>query len=333
MMSRFTDAACLEVAMNPKPVVLCPIDFSEACCGALRYAAAVAEHFQSELLIATVNDPLLADADAMTAEEGHLAHETLREMERFYRDTFADRPVPIPHPRFESLVGNPALEILSLSVRSHADLIVMSSRGDSGVRKMFFGSTAERVLRETTVPVLVTPPDGIGPAHLGEIPQLVHRMLVPLDLSAASDRQARVAKAIAEALAVPILLLHVVEPFRSNRPGLRAMPRIAGERRSRAEEMLASLVERLSPWRRVESLVALGEPSEEIAKIAHDRGAGLIVMGLHSTPVRGGPRMGSVTYRVLCLARVPVFALPPLATAGDTAERREVGTAVGRTVA
>ena len=43
--------------MNPKPVVLCPIDFSEACCGALRYGAAIAEHFHSELVIATVNDP------------------------------------------------------------------------------------------------------------------------------------------------------------------------------------------------------------------------------------------------------------------------------------
>lgn len=193
--------------MNAKPVVLCPIDFSEACCGALRYGATIAEHFQSELVIATVNDPLLADADAMTAGEGHLAHETLRQMERFYRNTFADRPVPIPHPRFESLVGNPALEILSLSVRTHADLIVMSSHGDSGVRKMFFGSTAERVLRETTVPVLVTPPDGIGPANLEDTTKLVHRMLVPVDLSPASDRQIQVAKAIAEALAVPILLL------------------------------------------------------------------------------------------------------------------------------
>lgn len=315
--------------MNPKPVVLCPIDFSEACCGALRYAAAIAEHFQSELVIATVNDALLADADAMTAGEAHLARETVRQMERFYRDTYADRPVPIPHPRFEALVGNPALEILALSVRGHADLIVMSSRGDSGVRKMFFGSTAERVLRETTVPVLVTPPDGVGPADLGAIPKLVHRMLVPVDLSAATDRQARVAKAIAEALAVPILLLHVVEPVRARRPGLRALPPIAGERRSRAEETLASLVERLSPWRRVETLVALGEPSEEIAKIAHDRGAGLIVMGLHSTPVRGGPRMGSVTYRVLCLARVPVFALPPVATAGDAAAERRAGADAG----
>ena len=281
-----------------------------------------------------MNDPLLSDAAAMTAGEGHLAHETKRELERFYRDTFADRPLPVPHPRFEAVVGNPPLEILALAGRTHADLIVMSSRGDSAARKMFFGSTAERVLRETTVPVLVTPPDGIGPARLGDIPKLVHRILVPLDLSPASDGQARVAKAIAGALGVPILLLHVVEPLRSNRPGLRTMPSISGERRSRAEEILASVVEGQSPWR-VESLVAFGEPSEEIAKIAHDRDTGLIVMGLHASTIHGGPRMGSVTYRVLCLARVPVFALPPLATAGDAVvcERREVGTGVERTIA
>jgi nucleotide-binding universal stress UspA family protein len=321
--------------MNPKPVVLCPIDFSEACCGALRYAAAIAEHFQSELIIATVDDPLLADAAAMTAGKGQFAQDTQRELERFYRHTFADRPLPVAHPRFESLTGSPALEILALTVHRHADLIVMSSRGASGVRKMFFGSTAERVLRETTVPVLITPPDGIGPAHLGDIPRLVHRVLVPLDLSAASEGQARVAKAIGGALGIPILLLHVVEPIRSMRPGLRGLPPISGERRSRAEEVLASLVDRLSPWPRVESLVAFGEPSEEIAKVAHDRDAGLIVMGLHASPIRGGPRMGSVTYRVLCLAHVPVFALPPLATAADApiADRREIGSDMAHTVA
>jgi len=33
-------------------------------------------------------------------------------------------------------------------------------------------------------------------------------------------------------------------------------------------------------------------------------------MGLHSSPVLG-PRMGSVTYRVLCLAHRLVLALPP----------------------
>src|SRR5687767_15646405 len=75
--------------------------------------------------------PLLADADAMAAGEPHLARETVRQMERFYRDTFADRPVPIPHPRFEALVGNPALVILALSVRVHADLDRKSTRLNS----------------------------------------------------------------------------------------------------------------------------------------------------------------------------------------------------------
>jgi hypothetical protein len=36
----------------------------------------------------------------------------------------------------------------------------------------------------------------------------------------------------------------------------------------------------------------------------------LIVMGLHSSPLLG-PRMGSVTYRVLCLAHRLVLAVPP----------------------
>jgi nucleotide-binding universal stress UspA family protein len=65
------------------------------------------------------------------------------------------------------------------------------------------------------------------------------------------------------------------------------------------------------PSLKPEALVAYGEPAEEIAKIANDRDAGLIVMGLHSSPVTG-PRMGSVTYRVLCLAPRLVLAVPPV---------------------
>src|SRR5207247_1358584 len=65
--------------------------------------------------------------------------------------------------------------------------------------------------------------------------------------------------------------------------------------------------------RKPEMLIAYGEPAEEVAKVATDRNAGLIVMGLHSSPLLG-PRMGSVTYRVLCLAHRLVLALPPGST-------------------
>jgi nucleotide-binding universal stress UspA family protein len=320
--------------MRQKPLVLCPVDFSESCCGALRYAAAIAEHFQSELVIVAVDDPLLTDAVNMGAGDGHLAQETARELGRFYHGTFVDRPVPIAHPRFEVVVGTPAVEILALAQRSRADIIVMSSRGASGVRKMFFGSTTERVLRETPVPVLVTPADGRGPGRLADIRTTVRRVLAPVDLSEASARQVRVAHGIAEALDVPVLLLHVVEPIRANRTGHRLVPGIDSERRDRAERGLEALAGATRGSSRIESLVVFGDPPEEIAKVTQDRDAGLIVMGLHASPLKG-QRMGSVTYRVLCLAHTPVLALPPVKKANGPllADRRGVGIGAGQPVA
>jgi hypothetical protein len=60
--------------------------------------------------------------------------------------------------------------------------------------------------------------------------------------------------------------------------------------------------------------VLTGEPSEEIVKLADARNRHRIVMGLHSSGLLG-PRMGSVTYRVLCLTRALVLALPPVGAA------------------
>jgi nucleotide-binding universal stress UspA family protein len=64
--------------------------------------------------------------------------------------------------------------------------------------------------------------------------------------------------------------------------------------------------------------VLTGEPSEEIVKLAETRRANLIVMGLHSAGLLG-PRMGSVTYRVLSLTRALVLAIPPAAVRSATA--------------
>jgi nucleotide-binding universal stress UspA family protein len=74
-------------------------------------------------------------------------------------------------------------------------------------------------------------------------------------------------------------------------------------------------------------VVLTGEPSEEIVELADVRDAHLIVMGLHSSGLVG-PRMGSVTYRVLCLTHAMVLALPPLpmvVEAEAAYERQAVG--------
>jgi universal stress protein E len=290
--------------------VLCPVDFSENSRGALRYGAAIASHLGARLTLLAVNDPLLAESAQLVAAPGHLVEETVREVDTFCRQTLDDSLRAVGDVRLEVAAGKPAAEILRISKERGCDLIVMGSHGATGFRKLFFGSTTERVLRETTVPVLVTPAEDAGPRRLDDARTLVRRVLAPVDLTAATAHQVAIAQRVAEHLRLPLLLLNVIEPVRSMVAAQPRLPKIEAERRDRAERDLGAVTATLPPVVKPEALIVYGEPAEEIAKVAAERDAGLIVMGLHSSPLMG-PRMGSVTYRVLCLAHRLVLAIPP----------------------
>lgn len=292
------------------PSVLCPVDFSENSRGALRYAAAIASHLGARLTLLAVNDPLLVEATQLAAGPDHLVEDTIRHVETFCRQTLGGNLQTLGDVRLEVAAGKPAAEILRMSRERGADLVVMGSHGSTGFRKLFFGSTTERVLRETTVPVLVTPAGDAGPARAEDARAAVRRILAPVDLTAATAHQVAVAQKIAEHLRLPVLLLHVIEPVRSMVAAHPRLPKIDAERRDRAERDLEVFAAAVPPVAKPEALVAYGEPAEEIAKVATERDAGLILMGLHSSPLLS-PRMGSVTYRVLCLAHRLVLAIPP----------------------
>ena len=297
--------------MNVRPSILCPIDFSEPSRGALRYAAVAAAYAGESVTLLTVNDPLLEQAAAMANGPGSLEADAHRELERFVSDTFSGRPASI---RVEIAVatGKPDAEILRTAIERQARLIVMSSRGATGIRKLFLGSVTERVLRATTVPVLVTPPAESGPATSDDIRKTIRRILVPVDITLAGSMEHTVegARQIGVILGAQILLVHVVEPVRAMVPGHVFAANVDNERRDQAEQRLQAFVESLPDEPRIEPLVVFGEPAEEVAKIATDRQAGLVVMGLHASAVAGA-RMGSVTYRVLSVTHGLVLALPP----------------------
>jgi nucleotide-binding universal stress UspA family protein len=54
-------------------------------------------------------------------------------------------------------LGEPAAVILDYARKASPDLIVMSTRGSSGVSRWLMGSTAERVLRHADVPLILVP--------------------------------------------------------------------------------------------------------------------------------------------------------------------------------
>lgn len=302
-----------------RPSVLCPVDFSESSRGALRYSAVLAEHAAARLTVLAINDPLLKEADEL-AGSAHLTEDTQRDVARFFADTFEPHPHRVPEVRLEVRTGKPAEEILRRARELRCQLVVMSSHGLTGFRKLFFGSTTERVLRETHVPVLVTSAVDHGPVRAEDVTAGVRRVLVPVDLTAATPHQLRIARGLAESLHVPLLLLHVVEPVHATGSAAARLPKVEAERRYRAEQALERALEMMPEGFKAEALIAYGEPAEEIAKLAHDRDAGLIVIGLHSSPLLG-PRMGSVTYRVMCLSHRLVLALPPLPVADGQSAR------------
>ena len=296
--------------MSAPANLLCPIDFSEPSRAALLYAAAIAAHLATGLTLLTVNDPLLAQAAAMDLGDDALDAQAKAETERFFSDTFSGRP-PSVGVAIAVATGKPPAEIMRVARESGARLIVMSSRGATGIRKLFLGSITERVLRETTVPVLVTPPGDHGPVGLDSVRKTIKRILVPVDLSDAGTHQLTVARQISDAIGgPPLILAHVIEPVRAMVPGHVYAANVDSERRGAAEQRLQTLIDDLPPQPRVEPLVVFGDPAEEIAKIAADRDAGLIVVGLLAT-AQAGARMGSVTYRVLSVTHGLVLALPP----------------------
>ena len=303
--------------------ILAPTDFSDASRSAIQYAHAIAEHAGARLVCLTVEDPLLSEVLAMQAGKVEARAQTRRELARFVATSLpaAGAGVEIEH---EVAAGKPADEILRVARERACDLIVMSAQGATRMRRFFFGSTTERVLRETTGPVLVTPPEGSA-LHHRDLGHAVRRILVPVDLTGGSVAQLQAARAIAEALRVPLLLAHAIEPLRSPVVDRSSASSIELERKTRAEDAMADLVATMPRRLRLEALVVHGDPAEEIAKVARDRDAGLIVMGMHASP---GRHIGSVTYRVLCLTQALVLALPAPQQARDERETADVPVAV-----
>src|SRR4051812_42527480 len=116
--------------MNSMPPVLCPIDFSDSSRGALRYANTIAAHFGARLTLLVVNDPLLLEASLIASSRSSLVEETIREMQRFFKQTIGSRLKA--DVEFEVATGKPAPEILRLSRERETGLIVIASHGLSG---------------------------------------------------------------------------------------------------------------------------------------------------------------------------------------------------------
>ena len=138
--------------------ILVPTDFSAHADHALEYAVTLARSFNAYIeLLHVVEDPFagggwgsevyLSDIDGI--RERAMTDATIR--------LEACRAALLAHtvPMTASVrMGRPAKTILEHADAVHADLIVMGTRGRTGLAHMIAGSVAERVVRTAPCPVL-----------------------------------------------------------------------------------------------------------------------------------------------------------------------------------
>ncbi len=135
--------------------VLIPLDGSALAEQALSHAIALASHFQAELILLKVVEPFphargmsLTDLEQMRQQSQAWAHEYLEGL-------VADIQQQGVLVQRVTVDGRPHTAIAAYAETNQVDLIVMSTRGQSGLSRWLMGSVADRVVRGATVPVLL----------------------------------------------------------------------------------------------------------------------------------------------------------------------------------
>jgi len=145
--------------------ILVPIDFSPCSDEAFKTALNLARTSESELIMLHVIDTdaiaafnrlgLLAVPSDATAQQRRMRHEARLKC----RQLLASMPTKGVAVRRIILEGTPFVKIGKFTRQEGVDLIVVGSYGgrSESMNKLFFGATAEKVVRTAGCPVLTVP--------------------------------------------------------------------------------------------------------------------------------------------------------------------------------
>jgi nucleotide-binding universal stress UspA family protein len=226
------------------------------------------------------------------------------------------------------LAGRTPAVILGAIESTACDLVVVGTHARPWHQRLLLGSTAEAVLRTSTVPVLIV--RNTAPVSS---PVRLTRLLFPTDFSTASAAGEEWARMLASHGVKDIVLVHVVEnplldvyepdtaafdlqrlmeesrqhPPRSAKPYWEHAYGVAQGKLSALRQQLFGAPAHAS---RVDIQVSEGPTAESILAIAREQAADVIVMATHG---RTGVRrlmLGSVTEKVIRTAMCPLLAVP-----------------------
>jgi nucleotide-binding universal stress UspA family protein len=266
--------------------ILCPVDFSEISAHALRTASLLAACGNATLVAAYANwfeaPPYFTEAriEGLEREIRESVQAAQQSLADFVKDVLGERAAWV---ETRVVDGLPADGVRAAAERVHADLIVMGTHGRGGLNRWMLGSVAERVVRESSIPVLTVRSEPRWP---------IRRVLCPVHDTPASRQALRMAAGLSACLRAELTVLHVLEA--SGDKALALCDWIPAEERARCT---------------TRELVRHGDAAEEIIKVAAEEPFDLLVIGAAKRSFFEGMVLGTTTIRAVRHAPCPVLTV------------------------
>jgi nucleotide-binding universal stress UspA family protein len=311
--------------------ILVPLDGSRLSEHALPLAVAIAERSRAKLHLALVSTPAVPPTAMLPLSAGvRQLYVSLdveaRKSEKAYLEGVADqlRKQSAASAITSRTLQGPVADALVEYVRQRrSDMVVMTSRGHGGLRRLWLGSVADAVIRRSPVPVLLVPPEENAPPR--PVLENLSQILVPLDGSALSEAILEPATTLASLAGAELMLVEVIQPLASPLEGQRAAPstfdvELTQVRRKEAADYLKDLAEKSlkSGVKAGHAAPVGGNVADTILGLAESSTVGMIALATHG---RGGVKrlaIGSVADKVVRTAPRPVLVYrPPARTRGQ----------------
>lgn len=136
-------------------MILVPVDFSQHSLAALDFAVSLAQLTRAAILVCHALDPIYSGGRFDAPRLRPFRAQALADAKQQLAKLAVQRVKPYAPVVHRVVQGVAYTAIVDIASRAKADLIVMGSRGRTGLSRLFIGSVAERVVRLAPCPVLV----------------------------------------------------------------------------------------------------------------------------------------------------------------------------------
>lgn len=308
--------------------ILVSIDFSRPSLKSIPYALAVSRQFGADVYLLHVTDvtqqppPSLLTLPMVPQPEWDKRF--MKRLQALILKYRTDGNVSALEPR----TGIAYDEICRAARELKAGLIVVATHGYTGYKRMFVGSTAERVVQHSPCPVLVVR-QRIDHWNGSSDPRTrtgfrLTKILVPTDFSKCSQAAFEYGLQLARDFGAELRLVHVINPHAypfGDKYAALDPAELLRQTNYAAQKQMRSMAVKAKA--RYSGRVLHGSPAMEICNAANED-INLVVISTHGRTGLGHILIGSVAQHVVRYAHCPVLVIPTRPNSKSAREHNEV---------